>query len=76
MLRQGSAISAAGIMVGLLGGEGVRRAFAAGLVGLGPLGAWWMLAAPLAVMLATLAACYVPARRAARIDQVSALRYE
>jgi ABC-type lipoprotein release transport system permease subunit len=45
-------------------------------VGLGALSPWWMAAAPLAVLLATLAACYIPARHASRINPVSALRYE
>jgi predicted permease len=76
VLRQGLAISGVGVAIGLVAGEGVRRAFTAALVGLGPSSVWWMLAAPLAVMLATLTACYFPARRAARINPVSALRYE
>jgi predicted permease len=76
VLRQGFTLSMTGIAIGLVASEAVRRGFAFGLVGLGALSPWWMAAAPVAVLLATLAACYIPARRASRINPVSALHYE
>ena len=46
------------------------------LFGVSPLDPITLTAAPMALILAALAACYIPARRAAHADPKTALRYE
>jgi len=76
MLREGLELVAVGVAFGLLGALALGRAVSHVLVGVGPhdpiaLGA----AACLEVALATLAT-WIPARRAAEVDPIEALRAE
>lgn len=76
VLRQGGLLIATGIGLGLVGGYGMSRIVASLLYETKPTDP-----AVLAIVLATLlgtafAACYVPARRAAKVDPMAALRYE
>ncbi len=73
VVKEGLALLAAGLAVGLVGALGMRRAIEAqlyGTSGLDPV-VIGLVAAILAVV--ATAACMVPARRAARIDPMSAL---
>ena len=76
ILRQGLLIVGIGIFAGCAMAFGVARLIANFLVGVGPgdpltyIGVAGMLA------LIALAACYIPARRAVKIDPIRALRYE
>lgn len=66
----------AGLAVGLAGALGFARLLSALLFGIG---AWDAATiSTVAVLLACigLAACYIPARRAGRVDPMVALRYE
>lgn len=76
ILRQGLAIALAGTLVGLFGAFALARLMTSLLYGIGahdPL----TFAAIAAVMVGVaLIACYVPARRAAKIDPMIALRHE
>jgi putative ABC transport system permease protein len=76
VLGQGLMLSMLGIAIGGLISVGVARLLAAGLAGLGAPNPATFVVAPAAVLFATMAACYVPARRASLIDPIAALRYE
>jgi putative ABC transport system permease protein len=54
----------------------VARLLTAGLVGLGAPNPITYAVVPVALVLITMAASYVPARRASLIDPIRALRYE
>jgi putative ABC transport system permease protein len=76
VLRQGLALVAGGVLVGGAISFGVARLLTAGLVGLGAPSPIAYVLVPVALVLITLAACYIPARRASLIDPLRALRYE
>lgn len=75
-VRHGIAMSFAGIAVGLAVSAGLARGMASLLFGVQPLDAITYAIAPLVLLLAALAACYIPARRAAKVDPAEALRSE
>ncbi len=76
IIRQGLAISLVGVALGGVVTFGVARGLAAGLAGLAAMSPVTFALVPLLLILATLAACYIPARRASLVDPVVALRYE
>jgi ABC-type antimicrobial peptide transport system permease subunit len=76
VIRQPLKLAAVGIGIGLpaaLAGTGVVNSF---MFGVGPRDPITMGAAVLLVLVVTLAACLAPARRAARVDPMTALRCE
>jgi predicted permease len=76
VLRQGLVLSGIGIAIGFAASVGVRGILEIGLFGLGSPEHWTLVAVPLALLGIALLACYIPARRASRVDPVQALRYE
>ncbi len=74
ILREGMALTLAGCAVGLLLAAGVTRVFASQLVGVGPLDAVSFGGTAVVLALVALVASWLPARRAARVDPLSALR--
>jgi putative ABC transport system permease protein len=74
ILRQGLALTAAGLVLGLGAGLAVTRLLASFLVGTGPADPIALATTAAVLAAATALACYVPARAAARIDPLTALR--
>jgi len=76
VLRQGLAPVAAGISIGLLAALAVTRLLAGLLFGITAHDPVTFAAVSLLLAAVALLACYVPARRASRVDPCTALRYE
>jgi predicted permease len=76
VMRQGLGLAAAGIVIGLVAAVAVTRLFASQLIGVEPLDPISYAGTALLLAATTAAACYLPARRAARLDPIRALRIE
>jgi ABC-type antimicrobial peptide transport system permease subunit len=76
VLSQGLRLTAPGLAVGLVSGAGLSRSMASLTFGIAPLDAATFIGVPLALTVLAAAACFVPARRATRVDPLVALRTE
>jgi putative ABC transport system permease protein len=76
VMRQGLTLSIAGIAIGGVAGIVVARLLAAALAGVGSPSPATYVIVPAALMCLTMAASYVPARRASLVDPLEAVRYE
>jgi putative ABC transport system permease protein len=76
VLRQGMKLTAIGIAIGIVAALALMRLLAALLFGVGAHDPLTFLIVPLLLALVAFAACYIPARRAAGVDPLVALRYE
>jgi len=76
IIRKGMAITLIGVGAGLAIAFGLTRLMATLLFGVTPTDAMTFVAVSAFVMVVALVACYVPARRATKIDPLAALRYE
>jgi putative ABC transport system permease protein len=76
VLKGGLLIALSGLVVGLAAGLGLARLMAAILYGVPPSDPPSFATAFLLLLSISLAACYLPARRAARVDPVISLRHE
>ena len=74
--RQGLVIIAIGLALGSALAVGIGRVVGDFLVGVRPTDPFTYLGVCLLLTLAALLACYIPARRAAKVDPMVALRYE
>ena len=74
ILRQGLALTAAGLALGLLGALALTRLLASLLFGVEPADPLTFLAVPVLLTLVTVSACWLPARRASHVDPVAVLR--
>jgi ABC-type antimicrobial peptide transport system permease subunit len=76
VLRQGMALSAAGLAVGLVAGFIVTRWMSSLLFGVSTTDPVIFAAVALTLASVACAACYIPARRATKVDPIVALRHE
>jgi len=76
VLRQGAALAIAGIALGIACAWVLTRSIASLLFEVQPTDALTFCGAAILFCAVALAACYVPARRATRVDPMVALRYE
>ena len=72
----GLALAGIGVVIGLGAAAGLTRLMSALLYGITPLDPVTYVSVPLVLLIATAIASYVPARRAASVDPVEALRVE
>jgi predicted permease len=76
ILGQGMALIAIGITLGLVGSFALTRLMKKLLFGVSATDPFTLIAITLLLALVALLACYIPARRATKVDPLTALRYE
>jgi putative ABC transport system permease protein len=76
VMREGGVMTAAGVIVGLVTGLIAARSLSAILFGVPPADPVSLVAAAAVLAITAMAACYVPARRASRVDPARTLTIE
>ena len=76
VVRNGMSLAVIGAVVGLAGAYALTRLLASLLVGVTPTDSFTFLTVTFGLLLIALLACYIPARRATKVDPLVALRYE
>jgi ABC-type lipoprotein release transport system permease subunit len=76
VLKQGVLTGAIGICVGILGSLALTRWLQSQLFEVSPTDPTTFMGIAVLLLLTSLAACWIPGRRASRVDPMVALRYE
>ncbi len=76
VLREGTRLAALGTAIGIAGAFALGRAIGSALFGVHPDDWRIMAGASICLLLVAFLACYLPARRATKVDPMVALRYE
>ncbi len=76
VMREGAKFSLSGIAIGLAGAFFMARLLSSQLYGISPMDSVTYISVTIVVGIVTLAACYIPARRAMKVDPIVALRYD
>jgi ABC-type antimicrobial peptide transport system permease subunit len=76
VLKQGMMLVVVGLVVGVGVAAMVTRLLTAFLYGVSTRDTFTFIAIPVLLTLVALLACYLPARRATKVDPLTALRYE
>jgi putative ABC transport system permease protein len=74
VVSQGAVLAAIGVVTGVAGALALRRALASMVFGISEVDPVSLAVAPAVLLAAALLGCYLPARRAARVDPVIAMR--
>ena len=76
VVKTGMSLAAIGVVAGLVGSFAVTRLMASLLFGISPTDVVTFTLVAAGLLLVALLACYIPARRATKVDPLVALRYE
>src|SRR6267154_2671209 len=76
ILGQGTKLALIGVAIGIAAALGLSRFLSGLLYGVKPTDPLTFLGVTIMIVLVTLLACYIPARRAMRVDPMVALKYE
>jgi len=76
VLKHGMALAVTGIVLGLVGSYGLTRLMTTLLFEVKPTDKLTYVSVSVGLILIALIACYIPARRATKIDPLVALKYE
>jgi putative ABC transport system permease protein len=76
VLRDGLRLTSVGVMLGLVGAVALSRVMAGYIYGITSTDPLTLVGASLVLTVVALLACYLPARRATRVNPIAALRYE